>query len=112
MCLTDPISQQFSNLRAYLPAQARWLLILALFVFPALNTADTVKLKPSPTLERTIELINYFVQRYHYRTTTLNDALSSQILDRFIESMDANRSFFESDDIEKFEQILCYLSCD
>ncbi len=105
MCLTDPISQQFSNLRAYLPAQARWLLILALFVFPGQNTADTVKLKPSPTHERTIELINYFVQRYHYRTTTLNDALSSQILDRFIESMDANRSFFVSDDIEKFEQI-------
>ena len=105
MCLTDPISQQFSNLRAYLPAQARWLLILALFVFPGQNTADTVRLKPSPTHERTIELINYFVQRYHYRTTTLNDALSSQILDRFIESMDANRSFFVSDDIEKFEQI-------
>ena len=105
MRLPDQIGHRLSNLRASLPAQARWMFILALFVFPVQNIAEATKLSVSPAHERAIELINYFVQRYHYRTTTLNDDLSSRILDRFIQSMDANHSFFVSGDIEEFEQM-------
>ena len=105
MRLPDPNTQRFPTLRARFPAGAGWLLVLALYVLPGVAAGEVAKLTVSPSHERTIELINYFVQRYHYRTAKLNDELSSRILDRFIESLDANRSFFVSRDIEQFEQM-------
>ena len=71
--------------------------------------AEITPLRALPGHQRAVELINYFIQRYHYRTTQLNDELSSQILDRYIETLDANRSYFLASDIEHFEQMRFHL---
>jgi len=67
--------------------------------------AEIAPLRALPGHQRAVELINYFIQRYHYRTAQLNDDLSSQILDRYIETLDANRSYFLASDLERFEQM-------
>ncbi len=54
---------------------------------------------------RTIKLINYFVERYHYRKTQLDDELSSEILTRYLQALDPNRSYFLAEDIENFETL-------
>ena len=54
---------------------------------------------------RTIKLINYFVERYHYRKTQLDDELSSEILTRYLQALDPNRSYFLAEDIESFETL-------
>ncbi|MBT5819060.1 MAG: tail-specific protease, partial [Proteobacteria bacterium] len=60
-------------------------------------------LTAEPHHDRTLKLINYFVERYHYRKTKLDDPLSSQILDRYLDALDVNRSYFLANDIEFFE---------
>ena len=52
---------------------------------------------------RSLKLINYFVERYHYQKTRLDDSLSSQILDRYLNALDNSRAYFTSSDIEAFE---------
>ena len=84
-----------------------WSYFLAiLLTLPCVSTyAEIAPLRALPGHQRAVELINYFIQRYHYRTAQLNDDLSSQILDRYIETLDANRSYFLATDIERFEQM-------
>ena len=60
-------------------------------------------LTAEPHHDRTLKLVNYFVEKYHYRKTNLDDLLSSQILDRYLDALDANRSYFLAGDIEFFE---------
>jgi len=64
---------------------------------------DVSALTAEPHHGRTLKLVNYFVERYHYRKTRLDDPLSSQILDRYLDALDANRSYFLASDIESFE---------
>jgi carboxyl-terminal processing protease len=40
--------------------------------------------------------------RFHYKPAPLDDALSAEIFDRYIESLDADRSFFLQGDIDRF----------
>ena len=66
-------------------------------------SGDVSALASEPHHDRTLKLVNYFVERYHYRKTRLDDPLSSQILDRYLDALDANRSYFLASDIESFE---------
>ncbi|MBT8098528.1 MAG: PDZ domain-containing protein, partial [Gammaproteobacteria bacterium] len=49
-------------------------------------------------------LVTEFVTKSHYRHAAVDDALSSQVLDRYIEALDNNRMYFLASDIEAFEQ--------
>ncbi|MBT6065788.1 MAG: PDZ domain-containing protein, partial [Proteobacteria bacterium] len=60
-------------------------------------------LEPDAQHSRSLKLINYFVERYHYQKTRLDDSLSSQILDRYLNALDNSRAYFTSSDIEAFE---------
>ena len=83
-------------------------LIIALFLLAAVPGAHA--LAPQPLAAdahhaRTLKLINYFVERYHYQKIRLDDALSSQILDRYLDALDNNRGYFLATDIESFESL-------
>ncbi|MBR42700.1 MAG: tail-specific protease, partial [Acidiferrobacter sp.] len=54
---------------------------------------------------QTLKYVNYFIERYHYRKTRLDDPLSSRILDRYLDALDANRSYLLAADIESFEKL-------
>ncbi|MFK8067440.1 MAG: carboxy terminal-processing peptidase [Gammaproteobacteria bacterium] len=60
----------------------------------------------TPTLahKRATDLITSFISNYHYKKTPLDDQLSEQILDKYLESLDPNRSYFLLEDISKFEK--------
>ena len=92
---------------------SRSLVFCATFGFFSLVVANatTAPLESSSPLGaashhgRTIKLINYFVERYHYRKTQLDDELSSEILTRYLQALDPNRSYFLAEDIESFETL-------
>lgn len=66
---------------------------------------DSIKvLSPAPYMPKEDELINTILSRYHYKKFNLNDSLSSVIYDRYIKSLDYNRSFFLASDIKNFEK--------
>ncbi|CDZ73503.1 carboxy terminal-processing peptidase [Neorhizobium galegae] len=71
-------------------------------------SAYSLELGPPPVLSplqeqaQAAHLSAQFLTRYAYKPVPLNDALSAKILDRFIESLDSDRSFFLQADIDKF----------
>jgi len=72
-------------------------------------TADTREitldsLSPTTEHEQATEVILHLMQRYHYSRVSVNDELSDQIFDRFLESLDPQKNFFLNSDVKEFEQ--------
>ena len=60
-------------------------------------------LEPDVQHSHSLYLINGLVERDHYQKTRLDDSLSSQIFDRYLNALDNSRAYFTSSDIEAFE---------
>jgi len=72
-------------------------------------TADTREtsenaLVPTAEHQQATEVIMHLMQRYHYSQVSVDDNLSDQIFDRFMESLDPQRSFLLASDVIEFEQ--------
>ena len=63
-----------------------------------------IVLAPKDYYPEETEIVNTLVSRYHYRKYKLNDSLSAEIFDRYIEALDHNKSYFLSSDINEFEK--------
>ena len=61
------------------------------------------ELEPLPRQEKTTIVINKVLERFHYRKVTLDDTFAEQIFDRYIKSLDPNRSFFLKSDVGRFQ---------
>ncbi len=55
--------------------------------------------------QRTLKLINYLIDKTHYKSVDLDDEFSEIVLDAYIEQLDPSKSFFIQKDIEQFLQI-------
>jgi carboxyl-terminal processing protease len=51
---------------------------------------------------QTALIIAQVMERFHYRKPSLDDSMSEAIFDRYLESLDPNRSFFSQRDIDRF----------
>ncbi len=83
------------------------LILLLIFlqpVFAVTPTVDESELHSDEDQERATEIILHIIENYHYRTRPLDDTLSSEIFDTYLESMDPNKSFFNRADIDEFEK--------
>ena len=50
-------------------------------------------------------LISRLLSKYHYKKIPFNDSLSSDILDKYVESLDPNKEYFYESDIKYFNNI-------
>ena len=48
-------------------------------------------------------IITQVMEKFHYRKPQLDDEMSAAIFERYLESLDANRSFFSAQDVARFE---------
>ncbi len=71
--------------------------------FGAPTVTSDEELIPEIRHERIGELVTQFIQKSHYNRISVNDDLSSRVLDRYIEALDGNRSYLLASDIEFFE---------
>ncbi|MBS3796561.1 carboxy terminal-processing peptidase [Pseudoalteromonas sp. BDTF-M6] len=85
-------------------------LVAALIAAPALASLDKVTMADLPLLQQESQhstaskrVTNLFT-RAHYKPIRFNDELSAQMFDRYIESLDFNRSIFLAGDVAQFEQ--------
>jgi len=87
------LTLQFSLLAATLPESQK-------------NTgADSViTLKPDPRHQKSDLLIMTLLSRYHYTKPEINDTMSSNVLDKYLETLDYNKTYFLASDIEEFEK--------
>jgi carboxyl-terminal processing protease len=75
---------------------------LAPAIAPAV--ASSGELVPSERHRRVMRLVSEVVERQHYRQAALDDAMSSQIFERYLESLDGSRSYLLASDITEFER--------
>jgi hypothetical protein len=98
--------QALTNSRS---SRLQWLagLAVALVAWPALGTNTALEQKsylyPEQRHERIGELVTQFIEKQHYNRIAVDDNLSSEVLDLFIESLDRNRMYLLNGDVEYFE---------
>ena len=83
------------------------LIALLLVSLPALTAVDTnssLALKPSIDQRIATNLATKFLTNWHYKDTRLDDELSSEIFDKYLELLDPNRVYFLGTDIAVFER--------
>ena len=89
-------------------ARALAIALLALLSLPALSNSPAVEdnqfLFAEQRHESIAELVAQFVQKSHYNHVAVDDELSSQVLDFYIENLDRNRMYLLASDIEYFER--------
>jgi carboxyl-terminal processing protease len=68
----------------------------------ALDSGSRPVLSPLQNQAQAANLSAQFLARYAYKPVPLDDALSARIMDRFIKSLDPDRSFFLQADIDGF----------
>ncbi|MFK4769167.1 carboxy terminal-processing peptidase [Rhizobium sp. ZW T2_16] len=68
----------------------------------ALELGPPPVLAPQKSQAEAANLSAQFLERYAYKPVPLDDALSAKIMDRYLKSLDPDRSFFLQADIDKF----------
>ncbi len=66
------------------------------------QTVDLAELVPDEQLEKTAVIVTKVIERYHYKKAPLDDRMSVKILERYLDALDPNRSFFLAPDVERF----------
>lgn len=69
---------------------------------PVVNIQE--ELAPVARHEKIGQLVTEFIQKSHYRHASVDDELSSKVLDRYIEALDNNRMYLQASDIAVFEK--------
>ena len=69
---------------------------------PVVNVQE--ELAPVARHEKIGQLVTEFIQKSHYRHASVDDELSSMVLDRYIEALDNNRMYLQASDIAAFEK--------
>ena len=75
----------------------------AIAVAPAI--ASSGDLAASERHRRVMRLVADVVQRQHYRQAALDDDMSTQIYERYLEALDGSRSYLLASDIAEFERL-------
>ena len=92
-----------TNVRARIVTTLLGLLAVSAFAAAPTSVGDA-QLAPSAKHEKIGELVTEFVQKSHYQHSSVDDALSTQILDRYIKSLDGNRMYLLASDVEAFQK--------
>ena len=79
-------------------------LLVSLPALAALDTNSSLTLKHNIDQRYATKLATKFLTNYHYKDTRLDDELSSEIFDGYLELLDPNRAYFLGTDIEVFER--------
>ncbi len=67
--------------------------------------ASSGDLVASERHRRVMRLVSEVVERQHYRQAALDDEMSAQIYERYLEALDGSRSYLLADDITEFERL-------
>jgi len=70
----------------------------------AVANANGQELAPTERHRRVSKLVSNVIERSHYRQSPINDPVSALVLDRYIDQLDASRSYFLASDIAEFER--------
>jgi len=73
-------------------------------VFASVDTDSALKLEPEMEHRYASNIATRFLTNWHYKRTRLDDELSSQIFDSYLDLLDPNKIYFLTGDVEMFER--------
>ncbi|MGR8949835.1 MAG: carboxy terminal-processing peptidase [Gammaproteobacteria bacterium] len=83
-------------------------IILVSGLFISSNAATPVvaldSLKPEAQHRRATRIITHLIANYHYKRTPLNDSLSEQILEKYLDILDPTKSYLTAEDVAQFSE--------
>ncbi len=80
------------------------LITWAVPLFAVDTEVDLKELHPTREQRQSTLIINNVVGKYHYKKSVLNNEMSAAILNRYLESLDANKRYFTQKDIDGFSK--------
>ena len=108
LCRMDQLYRRLPGNRAWRGLAVALVLALnALFSGGAMAQSRQVSLdslEATPEHQQAVAGIVQLMQRYHYKRVKVDDTLSEQIFDRYLESLDPQKSFLLGSDIEEFDR--------
>lgn len=78
--------------------------LLACSVFASVDVDQALELEPNMDQRYASSIATRFLTNYHYKRTRLDDDLSSEIFDAYLDLLDPNRIYFLQADIDSFER--------
>ena len=78
--------------------------LLACSVYASVDVDEALKLEPNLDQRYASSIATRYLTNYHYKRTRLDDDLSSQIYDAYLDLLDPNRIYFLQSDIDSFER--------
>lgn len=66
--------------------------------------ADTTYLSPTPELRQESLIISQALGAYHYQKRDVNDELSKQILENYLDALDPYKAYFLAEDVDAFQK--------
>jgi carboxyl-terminal processing protease len=69
---------------------------------PPASAAPAPEVAPTKDEAQAAMWATRFLTRYHYKRVPLDDAMSAQILDHYVDALDGERLFFTKDDVDSF----------
>ena len=96
--MKKPHPQTFTNWKAPL------IVVFSLLFLPIQNLRSAEELKPKDSHRVAAPVIAKLLRQYHYNHQKIDDALSSETLDLYIESLDRSRLYFLASDISEFDK--------
>lgn len=82
---------------------AVWFLAVSA-VFASVESDNALKIEPDMEHRYASNIATRFLTNYHYKRTRLDDDLSSEIFETYLELLDPSRVYFLASDIESFER--------
>lgn len=79
-------------------------LLTSSFVWAKASVVSISDLRSTEKQRQTAVMISQIVQKFHYVKPLLNDDLSQRIFKRYLEALDANKSFFSKEDIKQLRR--------
>jgi len=79
-------------------------LLVSFTAFAAVDKDTSLVLEPKMEQRYASNLATKFLTNWHYKDTSLDNELSSQIFDSYLELLDPNRIYFLETDVEVFER--------
>ena len=73
-------------------------------VFASVDTGSALKIEPEMEHRYASNIATRFLTNWHYKRTRLDDELSSEIFDSYLELLDPNKIYFLAGDVEMFER--------
>jgi carboxyl-terminal processing protease len=78
------------------------LLVVSLPAWAVKRLVPVSELHPTEEQQQTAHVIVRVIDKYHYKDVVLDDTMSKEILRRYFDALDPNRSFFLANDIRRF----------